>query len=192
MCDAPYRGDQWPCSLTPAAIPGASFSAIDPGIWATCGLDASGAASCTGWHTLWELGNGSNEHATAMTPVGGGRSFDALSLGSLVGCGLVGTAAYCWGGAAFCYGNTGNGSLCGTSTPAPVAGGLNFASVYTSDANNIYAHTCGLTTSGEAYCWGRNVNGELGTDVSGLQRLRPVGRWVVRPAIHTGEGAPCP
>lgn len=44
-----------------------------------------------------------------------------------------------------------------TGNAAP-ATGLDFASVIAGGA-----HTCGLTTTGTAYCWGNNSNGQLGT-----------------------------
>lgn len=34
------------------------------------------------------------------------------------------------------------------------------------------AHTCGLATSGDTYCWGRNANGQLG-DLSVVERATP-------------------
>jgi alpha-tubulin suppressor-like RCC1 family protein len=89
--------------------------------------------------------------------VGGGHS-----------CGL--TAAH----AAFCWGNNGSGEL-GDSTftsnptsPVSVAGGLTFSMLYSGQN-----HTCGLTASGAAYCWGSNGRGEIG-DGSSKDRFAPV------------------
>jgi len=45
-------------------------------------------------------------------------------------------------------GQLGDGTTAGRTTPAAVAGGLRFAAV---TAGSF--HTCGLTTSGTAYCW---------------------------------------
>jgi alpha-tubulin suppressor-like RCC1 family protein len=64
-------------------------------------------------------------------------------------------AAYCWG--ANDHGQLGDGTTAFRVTPAPVAGGLTFASV---TASSYY--TCGVTTVGVAYCWGENLFGELG------------------------------
>jgi alpha-tubulin suppressor-like RCC1 family protein len=58
--------------------------------------------------------------------------------------------AYCWGDNYF--GELGDGSTSKSSTPVAVAGGLTFVSVPTGGAQS-----CGLTTTGLAYCWGLNV-----------------------------------
>ena len=42
-----------------------------------------------------------------------------------------------------------------------VAGGLTFVTVATA-----YYHSCGLTAAGQAYCWGTNYHGALGTNDS--------------------------
>jgi alpha-tubulin suppressor-like RCC1 family protein len=49
-----------------------------------------------------------------------------------------------------------------------VAGGLTFASLTAG-----FYHTCGLTGSGVAYCWGANGSGQLG-DGSNTRRTTPV------------------
>ena len=55
--------------------------------------------------------------------------------------------AWCWGFNQ--YGSLGDGTTTSRSTPAPVTGGLTFASL---TAGSV--HTCGLTGGGLAYCWG--------------------------------------
>lgn len=83
--------------------------------------------------------------------------FARVSAGGSHSCGVTtGGAAYCWGDNRF--NQLGDGSTAINSlTPVPVAGGLTFATVSAGDA-----HSCGLTTGGAAYCWGRNTAGELG------------------------------
>jgi hypothetical protein len=57
-------------------------------------------------------------------------------------------------------GSIGNGQNSGSVlAPAAVSGGLTFASLAPSQGGY---HTCGLTTSGIAYCWGFNAFGQLG------------------------------
>src|SRR5262249_5563719 len=42
-------------------------------------------------------------------------------------------------------------------TPQPVMGGMSFASIVPGEGD-----VCALTTSGDAYCWGSNTEGQLG------------------------------
>jgi alpha-tubulin suppressor-like RCC1 family protein len=90
-----------------------------------------------------------------------------ISAGRLHSCGLNSV------GAAYCWGNNNNGELglgTGLGTPLPngltysyvplaVSGGLTFSSISASSGNS---HTCGLTTTGAAYCWGAGTFGQLG------------------------------
>ena len=84
----------------------------------------------------------------------------AVSAGGPFTCGLsVGGAAYCWG-----YNADGNLGT-GTTTyripmPVSVVGGITFAHLSAGDT-----HTCALTPSGTAYCWGSNGVGQLGSPI---------------------------
>lgn len=74
------------------------------------------------------------------------------------GCALTGASAYCWGSNDF-WGEMGDGVFSGPKLPALVIGGVSFTSISTGGL-----HTCALTASGQAYCWGRDQFGELGTN----------------------------
>ncbi len=101
---------------------------------------------------------------------------ESISLGRDHACGITPQhVAYCWGNNA--DGELGNPSVTtpclGSSdacsaTPVRVAATVPFASI---SAGNAF--TCALTTSGEAYCWGRNASGQLGIG-SQASRNRPV------------------
>lgn len=56
-------------------------------------------------------------------------------------------------------GQVGDGTTLHHREPVPVVGGLEFKSV---TANTSSYHSCGVTTTNRAYCWGRNSAGELG------------------------------
>jgi len=77
--------------------------------------------------------------------------------------GVAHTCALTRDGAAYCWGSNGYGQLGGASTlvrdtvPLLVAGGYTFSRLYAGEY-----HTCGVTTAGVAYCWGRNSSGQLG------------------------------
>src|SRR3989442_1054229 len=83
----------------------------------------------------------------------------AIAAGSAHACAVTTSgAAYCWGFGG--DGQFGNGSTTDSAdSPIPVAvsGGLSFTALAGGDG-----HTCGLTTSGAAYCWGSNSFGQLG------------------------------
>src|SRR5206468_2470484 len=88
--------------------------------------------------------------------------FASVSGGYNHTCGLTTTgAAYCWGDGF--YGQRGDGDTATVypQTPVPVAGGLTFAAV--SAGGNA---SCGVTTTGVAYCWGMNAHGQLGVGTS--------------------------
>jgi alpha-tubulin suppressor-like RCC1 family protein len=137
----------------------------------TCGLTSSGDAYCWGDNERGQLGNGEVDltpHPVPV-PVSGQLTFTALTAGlGRHTCGLTGPgAAYCWGENAF--GALGDGSTNDHSVPVPVSGGLAFARLI---AGGFIGHTCGLTGSGTAYCWGENERGQVG-DGTTTDRLGP-------------------
>lgn len=149
--------------IAPTAVPapaGARFTALSAGGYHTCGLTTAGAAYCWGLNYRGEVGDGTTTNQSAPTAVGtpAGVTFVALTVGGAHTCGL--TAA----GAAYCWGDNGNGQVGdGTATnrtaptPLTVPDGVGYVAL---TAGN--EHTCGLTPAGAAYCWGRNQRGQLG------------------------------
>jgi len=142
-----------------AVTGGLAFAAISDGQQHICGVTTGGAAYCWGVNFDGQLGDGGTDSSTGPVLVSGGLTFTAVSAGIYHTCGLAtGGAIYCWGNNY--SGALGNGTA-GTyvnSTPAAVSGDLTFVAVTAS-----YEHTCGLTATGAAYCWGDNGAGELGT-----------------------------
>jgi alpha-tubulin suppressor-like RCC1 family protein len=110
-------------------------------------------------------------------------SFVSVSAGAAHTCGITAAGdAYCWGSNG--SGQLGDGSPPGTirASPVLVAGGLRFASV---SAGGL--RTCGLTTTGAAYCWGINADGPL------VDRLTPapVATGLTFTLLVTGDGPDC-
>jgi alpha-tubulin suppressor-like RCC1 family protein len=141
---------------------GINWGSISAGLWHTCGLSASGVAYCWGADDAYEgagqLGNGPDEGDTNVPEaVFGGLSFTAIDAGDFHTCGVtVGGDGYCWGEGS--SGQVGNGTfLDENQSPMLVSGELEWSYIDPGDD-----HTCGVTTSGAAYCWGLNYEGELG------------------------------
>jgi alpha-tubulin suppressor-like RCC1 family protein len=86
-------------------------------------------------------------------------------------CGLVASGqAYCWGQND--VGQLGDGTTTERTDPIAVrnsppfvalAAGGGYVTV-NAQPNTIGGVSCGLTASGQAYCWGLNVQGQLGID----------------------------
>jgi hypothetical protein len=174
-------------TVTPSEIEGGlTFKAVVTGWLHACGVTTAGEAFCWGANNSGQLGIGAADsvnHRTP-TPVSGGHVFAQLTAGSRYTCGLTtdGTA-YCWGtnGAA----QLGDGTLADRAVPTLVAGGIKFARIVASSGfgegsfaarpttlQGGVGHTCALTASGTAYCWGWNGNGELG-DGTNVDRFTP-------------------
>jgi len=160
-------------SITVAQPGGIVLTAIGAGNNHTCAL-AGTTAYCWGSNFNGQLGAGSTSSVSQFQPqlVAGGLQFASLAVGASHTCALtaVGTV-YCWGIRG--QGQFGDGIVTPTLTVAPTlgAGGQAFVSL----AAGV-EHTCGLTSTGSAFCWGTNSSiriGQLG-DGSSTDRLTPV------------------
>ena len=87
-------------------------------------------------------------------------SFSQITAGYDHTCALTTTGqAYCWG--LNNQGQLGNNSTTNSRIPVAVQmpAGVSFQSITVG-----YYHTCALTTTGQAYCWGNNEYGQLGNN----------------------------
>jgi alpha-tubulin suppressor-like RCC1 family protein len=158
-------GDFNSTNPVPSAVDGGlAFVSLSAAGQFTCGLNAAGSAYCWGDNSSGALGNTQNAGQPlanpAPLPVSGGLTFTALASGGGHTCGLAGGGeVYCWGSNN--NGQLGSGTNLGSTTPnpepAPVSGVPPFISL-TADGTQ----TCGVASSGAAYCWGNNFWGQLG------------------------------
>ena len=164
---SPYRVS------TPTAVSGGlTFASLKAGIGYTCGVTTAGKAYCWGLGASGQLGNGLSGAAgtsVAPTEVLGGLIFSTVRPGREHTCGVTTTGqAYCWG--ANSSGQLGNFSTVSTATPVAVGGGITFASIDVGAED----FSCGLATSGRAYCWGEASAGRLGNGAS-IDQTLPAG-----------------
>lgn len=179
-------------STTPVAVATTlRFRQVSAAFSHTCAVTTDYRVYCWGNNQDGALGDGTQTDRLKPVPVAGGLRFRQVDGGEVHTCAVTypDNRAYCWG-----YGGDGELGI-GASrsawqlTPAAVVGGLQFRQV--SAGGGRYpdppgAHSCGVTISDEAYCWGDNRVGQLGiggtrgsynitpTRVAGAHRFRQI------------------
>jgi alpha-tubulin suppressor-like RCC1 family protein len=139
--------------------PDLEFTSISTGGTVACGI-VSEQVYCWGSDEFGQIGNGlDGAGATPSQAIVKNERFTTVSAGGTHVCALS------LAGTAYCWGNDASGQLgdhrgrVNSTTPIPVGDTtLVFRSISAGAA-----HTCALTDSGTAYCWGNNESGQLGT-----------------------------
>jgi alpha-tubulin suppressor-like RCC1 family protein len=157
---------------TPVLVSGGlGFDSVSGGQIHTCGITQAADAYCWGHNGWGQLGNGTT--SSALTPGLVVGTLDFVSVSASIrqhSCGIaIGGDGYCWGRND--AGELGDGTVSNRTSPAPVIGGLSFASLSTGDG-----YTCGVAAGGDGYCWGSNISSRLGG----------AGRDTVAPALISG------
>lgn len=186
----PISGRNYPCSLVPVAVQGGlTFTRLDAGGSHVCGLTSAGTAYCWGSNAAGQLGDNSLVDRFAPVPVAGGLTFASVAAGVFHTCGVTAAGtAHCWG--ANDRGQLGDGTNTIRSVPAAVTGGHSFLMI--SAGGFFSGHTCGVTSSGAAYCWGENGSGQLGigtADVAAHPVPAPVSGGIAFASISAGLGS---
>ena len=151
---------------TPAPVSGGhTFIRLVAGWNHTCGLSTSLQVFCWGLNDGGQLGDGTL--VNRLVPSSGPGSFESLVAGSAHTCGIRGGLVLCWGDNRF--GQLGDGTTVRHSSPEPVQG-LPLSAIRLAAGA---VSTCALLSSGQVYCWGQNVHGELG-DGTRDNRTTPV------------------
>jgi len=141
------------------ASAGAGPSAASLNVQHACAVTDAGAAYCWGMNSYGELGTGStSDFEAAPVAVTGDHVFTKVVAAYLSTCGLDDAGqAWCWGYGS--SGSLGNGSTpFQQPTPVAVSGGHTFTTLVAG-----LFHVCGLDDAGQAWCWGGNAYGALGT-----------------------------
>src|SRR5215217_3835729 len=157
--------------LRPTAVAGGlEFRQITAGGAFTCALTTDDLAYCWGVNRDGQLGDETLVDRPTPAPVHGGKRFLQIQAGENQVCGVtLDHRGFCWGRGG--EGQLGNGAFESIShgmKPQLVRGGLIWSLMA---AGGL--HSCGVTTAGVAYCWGKNDQGQLG-DGTQVSRSRPV------------------
>ncbi len=161
---------------------GSDVVAVAAGYFHTCALTTAGSIRCWGQNDGGQLGADTTDLCTTDRPLGrfpcSTTPLDVVGLDSGVAavaagawhtCGLTTVGGVkCWGGNN--YGQLGDGSTTGNSTPVDVTGLESGVAAVAAG----YWHTCALTTAASGVrCWGANKGGQLG-DRTTVNRTTPV------------------
>lgn len=115
------------------------------------------AAGCDGGGVPVGAGDGDDSPPAAWAAVAAGDGFSCAAAAD--------GRPFCWGSRR--GGRLGDGATRGVSDrPVRVGASLRLDTVAAG-----FAHACGLTSDGEAHCWGRNGEGQLGAVTSGRCRV---------------------
>ena len=141
-----------------------TFTTVVAGYYQSCALTESGQMYCWGRNDQGQIGDGSNDNRFTPVPVAGGLTFRALGGGDAFMCGITtGGATWCWGSNR--NGELGDSSLPNQASPVEVEGVPELRKIYGAGGAftlpSAPAYACGLTSNGEAWCWGGTIRGGL-------------------------------
>jgi alpha-tubulin suppressor-like RCC1 family protein len=176
------RGTRDPDAFAEPVVIDLALREIVVGESFSCALTVGGVAVCWGLNSFGQVGLSQQDSPSCPHPIGGslscslvpvsvstGEPLATLAAGAAHVCGLTsGGTAYCWGdNISGQLGANDTGERCDqyltqqqrcSSRPLQVQGNVAFQAL----TAGLY-HTCGLTAGGDAYCWGLNSNGQLGS-----------------------------
>ncbi len=165
------------------------WAIVNLGQTSTCAIKTSGQLYCWGRDVFGRLGLGTASTSyTTPQRVGTGSDWTYISVGDNtthngLSCGLRKT------GELWCSGQNSNGQMGQGGSADPVyythqRVGTESDWIHVRVAPRSGQSVCGIRNGGEAYCWGRNNNGQLGIDTSGAdvttpQRMAPtISDWI--------------
>ena len=165
-------------SSVPLAVSGLgsyTVASLHVGAESSCVILADGSVSCWGSNESGQLGavgfGGILSGPTAIPALVGGSPLTSLSIGSQHGCASYESGlARCWG--VNREGQLGAGSISESmlvpqAIVATDSGSADYATILVSRGGG---HSCVLRTGGQALCFGRHHDGQLGSGANGFEK----------------------
>ena len=113
---------------------------------------------CWGDNSQGQLGNGTTISSNMSVGIANTTNLSSVSSGYSHTCAIADNGASCWGNNS--HGQLGDGTTVSRSVPTLVQGLDGLGDIVGVAAGKV--HTCAVTQSGAALCWGDNSYGQLG------------------------------
>lgn len=166
---------------TGGVMSGKTILSISAGSTHTCAIASDNQAYCWGSDANGRLGNGAttgdqiSPSTVDNTGVLSGKTIFKISAGSTHTCAVASDSqAYCWGSDT--NGELGDGGSL-TAQPSPVAvdtSGVLSGKTILSISSAMSSNTCAVASDNQAYCWGGDLDGQLGNGATSGNQLSPV------------------
>jgi alpha-tubulin suppressor-like RCC1 family protein len=151
-------------------IHGQQASDLTSGYLFNCAI-VNGAGYCWGYNSSGQYGNGTVNSSAGTSafrpqPVSttgalAGLQLESIDAGANSVCAIASDQkVYCWGNNSF--GQLGTGNTTSSTIPVAVDTSGALAGVSLTKVEVGSQHACALSVDGDAYCWGRNLEGRLG------------------------------
>jgi alpha-tubulin suppressor-like RCC1 family protein len=146
----------------PVSMPaGVAFSQITVGMFHTCAMTTGTLNKriyCWGYNNVGQLGIGLAEDSPVPVLVTNpATNLFGVYAGGMHTCAIFQSGTYCWG--LNTSGQLGDGTTTNSFTPVAVTMP---GTAFFGHMSLGYAHSCAVTNSSIAYCWGRNTIGAVG------------------------------
>ena len=165
-----------PTLVQQGAIPnGVTIQSVAAGGNFTCALGSNYKVYC--WGLGSALGAGTSTDSTTPVAVSQGAvpagvTFQSIFAGQRHACAIASNSlTYCWG--VNSNGQLGDGSTTDRLTPVALTQGALPSGSRLQSMSLGVDYSCAVASDDKAYCWGTNINGQLG-DGTGTQRSNPV------------------
>ncbi len=138
----------------------------------SCALGISGQIHCWGSNKFGQLGNNTQLASAIPGPVSAIAQASSVVAGARHSCAIVAGSAYCWGdNSDGQLGASSTADMCsveGRTAPCSRVPASAVALAHVVELAAGDSHTCARTQTGAVFCWGSNVDAQLGRGNAGV------------------------